>query len=353
MGLWIKCVLGGCLVAWLCVGGAASLTRSLPWDGPASGPVRQPGKKITFISQDFRNGGISAAYRGFFTAARQLGWAVSLLNGEGDTATIRGALITAIQQHQDAIVLGGFDPSAFSDELARARQAKIVLIGWHAAAEPGPTPDLFVNVATHSAAVATLAAQYAIGSGNGGGKIGVIIFTDQRFAVASAKAQRMAQIVHYCRRCQLLAVENVAIPDAGTIVPQIVPRLNRLYGKQWTRTLAINDVYFDAINVPLRLIHRGDILNVSAGDGSDIALSRIKSGKSQQIATVAEPAGLQGWQMADELNRAFAGQPPSGYVSQPILVTTGLLRHIDGAPIDGDIPYREAYGAIWRGGYAQ
>ncbi|MEW4338945.1 hypothetical protein, partial [Chromobacterium vaccinii] len=77
----------------------------------------------------------------------------------------------------------------------------------------------------------------------------------------------------------------------------------------------------DNINFPLHQAGRADIVNISAGDGSNSAMNRIREGISQQKATVAEPCNQQGWQMADELNRSFARQPPSGFVSKPILVT--------------------------------
>jgi ribose transport system substrate-binding protein len=78
--------------------------------------------------------------------------------------------------------------------------------------------------------------------------------------------------------------------------------------------------------LPLLRAGRADIRNVSAGDGSSKAINRIRSGLSQQMATVAEPLGVQGWQLADEMNRAFANAKPSGYVSKPILITRELLQ---------------------------
>ena len=39
------------------------------------------------------------------------------------------------------------------------------------------------------------------------------------------------------------------------------------------------------------------------------------------MATVPEPLHEQGWQLVDELNRAFAGEPWSGYISGIHLVT--------------------------------
>lgn len=339
--------IGLCVPIWI---GALAVGRVFAadgWGGPTDGPPRQTPKSITFVSQDLRNGGITAAYRGFFTASRELGWSVHLVDGKSDAPTIRRALADATAARNDAIVLGGIDADEFADAIATARQAKIVLAGWHAAAEPGPTKDLFINIATPSSDVARIAAEYAIG--NGTANVGVIIFTDNRFAIANAKAKRMKEIIEHCDRCKVLSIENIPIPSASTEIPLAVPKLDKLYGKTWTHSLAINDVYFDAMNVPLVSIKRTDIQNISAGDGSNIALSRIKSGRSQQVATVAEPAGLQGWQLADELNRAFAGLPPSGYTSKPILVTTQLLNRIGNADIDSDIPYKAAYSAIWRG----
>jgi ribose transport system substrate-binding protein len=95
------------------------------------------------------------------------------------------------------------------------------------------------------------------------------------------------------RRKHLLA-------SAGKGMDDRVRSLQRRFGTEWTHTLAINDVYFDHINVPLNALGRKDIRNISAGDGSAKALGRIHSGLSQQVATVAEPLGMQGWQLVDE-----------------------------------------------------
>lgn len=317
------------------------------WDGPTTGPAGQVAKKIVFISHDFRNGGIAAAYRGFYTAVQKLGWDITPFDGKGDENTVRSAFAEAIRSSPDAILIGGFQADDFPDLVMQAKASKIVLAGWHAAAEPGPTKDLFINVGTESAEVARIAANYAIQSKTG--EIGVIIFNDNRFAVANAKTERMKQIVQQCSRCKLLSVENTPISDAVREIPHIVPRLNKQYGKAWTHTLAINDVYFDSMNIPLIAIGREDVRNIAAGDGSNVALGRIKLGRSQQIATVAEPMELQGWQLADEINRAFAGKPPSGYITKPILVTFEHLARIGNAAIDSDIAYKDAYLAIWKG----
>jgi ribose transport system substrate-binding protein len=88
---------------------------------------------------------------------------------------------------------------------------------------------------------------------------------------------------------------------------------------------------------------------ISGGDGSSAAFLRI-SAKSFQTATAADPLNLQGWQVVDELNRLFAGQPLSGFVAPPRLVTTENMSCEGSRRLlyDPDNGYREAYRRIWK-----
>ncbi len=329
------------LAAWAW-GGAA---WAGDWDGPSTGPPRQAGKTVIYLAHDMQNGGISGVLRAFEGAAQSLGWQISYLDGKGDGPTNANNVNDAVARHPDAIVLGGIDAGAVKDQVAAAKSAKIVLAGWHAVAQPGPTADLFVNVATDPVQVADAAAKYVIASA--AGNVGAVLINDSRFGVAIAKTDKMKEIIEACSSCKVLSVEDVKISEAAMLIPGVVARVNAKFGKAWTHTLAINDIYFDNMNFPLIEAGRDDVYNVSAGDGSVKALSRIKTGHSQQIATVAEPLNLQGWQLADELNRAFAGQPPSGYVSKPIVVTAEFLAKIGTEQIDANIPYQQSYEAIW------
>ena len=78
------------------------------------------------------------------------------------------------------------------------------------------------------------------------------------------------------------------------------------------------------------------------------AFQRIRQGR-YQIGTVAEPLHLQGWMCIDELNRAFAGQPPSGFVPPPHLFVASNLDR-DGGPNNFYEPengYKDIYRKIW------
>jgi ribose transport system substrate-binding protein len=87
---------------------------------------------------------------------------------------------------------------------------------------------------------------------------------------------------------------------------------------------------------------------VSFGDGSPPAYQRIRDGQ-YQTATVPEPLAISGWQMIDEMNRALAGQPPSGYI-QPVHLVTKNDVNADGGQnniFDPSNGYRAAYKKIW------
>lgn len=328
-----------------------AVLAQVPAQVPPPGPLAQPGKTVVFVAADFRNGGVMGVYRGLEEAARTLGWKLSLEDGRGEPATQAELLGRAAASNAHGIVFGGFDPTDFGAQVASARQRRMVLVGWHAGKEPGPTKDLFVNVSTHAVDVARMAAEYVIQHARAAKRpLGVVLFNDSQYAVANAKTEAMKKTIESCpgyTGCRVLAIENVKISEAAHTMPTLVPKLLAAHGAAWTYSLAINDVYFDAINYPLLLGQRTDIRNVSAGDGSSKALGRIGAGVSQQVATVAEPLKLHGYQLADELNRAFAGAAPSGFQSRPILVTTEVLR-VTGTPgLDSTLGFEAAYAAHW------
>ena len=123
------------------------------------------------------------------------------------------------------------------------------------------------------------------------------------------------------------------------------------YGAKWTYSLAINDLYFDFMGPSLAaagIKGDGTPKAISAGDGSESAFQRIRA-KQYQAGTVPEPLNQQGWQLVDELNRAFNKADWSGYVSGIHLVTPDNIA-FDGGPknvFDPDNGYRDQYKKIW------
>ncbi|SDK78057.1 hypothetical protein [Pseudomonas indica] len=52
--------------------------------------------------------------------------------------------------------------------------------------------------------------------------------------------------------------------------------------------------------------------------------------------------------LVDELNRVLSGQPPSGFVGQPLLITAQVLRESENTSIELGTSQVEAYLRLWR-----
>jgi ribose transport system substrate-binding protein len=316
------------------------------WDGPTSGPEAVPGKTIVYVAATMTNPGVAGAAKGVQEATKAIGWDVRVIDGQGTPAGVQAALSQAIALKPSGIVLSGFDPNSTAQQVAQANAASIPLIGWHAVGTPGPSenPKLFSNITTKVEDVAKISADWIISQSNG--RAGVVVFTDASIPFAKNKSELIKKELATCSDVELLANSNIPIADASNRTPQEVSALLSRFGRKWTHSVAINDLYFADAAPALRSGGKqggGAPFNIGAGDGDPSAFQRINS-KGYQAATVPEPLSEQGWQIVDEFNRSFAAKPASGYVA-PV--------HISTAANSGDSTswdpqgYREAYRKIW------
>lgn len=328
----------------------AASVPSPPWNGPQTGVTATPGKTIAVICEDLRNGGILGVAWGVREAAAAIGWQVKVFDAGGTAAGRARAGAEAMADSPDGVILNGADARVMHAQLEPFAERSIPVVGWHVGPAAGLLPDspVAINVSTDPLEVAGLTAMAAVVAA--GGRAGVVIFTDSNFAIAMAKANKMAEVIRSCPDCTLLEIRDVAISDSAREMPAVTRELLARYGDRWTHGLAINDIYFDYA-VP-EFILAGDaarhISFMSAGDGSSAAFLRIQSG-TFQTCTVAEPLNAHGWQLVDELNRLLHHQPVSGYVTPVHLVTPGNILQ-DGGPrlgYDPDNGYREVYRRIW------
>jgi ribose transport system substrate-binding protein len=325
--------------------------RADKWNGPTTGPKAQAAKTIICVSSDSRNGGVKGVADGLAEAAKAIGWNFRVIDGRGEVEGRGQALGQAIALKPQGIVVNGFDAKEQQTLVDQANAQGIAVVGWHAGATPGPLekPKLFVNVTTPAEDTAQAAAYLAIASSDG--KAGVIIFTDSAFTIALAKSNAMADVIKQCKTCQLLETRIQSLGSATKDMPQVTASLLQKYGKKWTYSLGINDLYFDGMVPSLTaagIKPSGQLYNISAGDGSTSAYQRVRSNQ-YQYATIPEPLNLQGWQLIDELNRAFAGEKPSGFTS-PVHIVTHENVEFDGGKnslFDPDNGYRDQYKKIW------
>ncbi|MGF6852353.1 substrate-binding domain-containing protein [Paraburkholderia sp. CI3] len=329
----------------------AASRPAAPWNGPRNGPPAQSGKHIAVVAEDLRNGGILGVVDGVLEAAKVIGWRVRIFDSAGAADLRLKMLANALASHPDGLILAGGDARALLPALRPFAENNIPIVGWHVAAQAGPVPGtpVAMNVSTDPLEVARVTALAAIVQS--GGHAGVVIFTDSNFRIAQGKADEMAAVVRACSGCTLLEVRDVAISRSRELVPGTTRALLARYGPRWTCALAINDIYFDYAAPVLTQVGMPNaaMIMLSAGDGSESAFLRIRTG-TFQTGTVAEPLNLHGWQLVDEMNRLFAGVGVTGYVTPVHLVTADNVAADGGDRLlyDPDNGYRDIYRQIWQ-----
>ncbi|MFI9048234.1 substrate-binding domain-containing protein [Streptomyces sp. NPDC053427] len=317
-----------------------------PWRGPTTGPKAAHGKTVVYVAQTLTNPGVAGVAQGVQEAAKIAGWHARTLNGQGTPEGIRAAFKQAVRLKPDGIVLSGFDPAIAAADVKKAERAGIALIGWHATAAPGPSedPHLFSNITSRVEDVAKISADWIIARSNG--RAGVVLFTDASIPFAKHKSDLIKKELATCSGTKLLSYTDIPIPRANSRSIGEVRSLLSRFGRKWTYSAAINDLYFRHAAPALRAAGRdgaGAPYNIGAGDGDPSAFERV-NGKEFQAATVPEPLSEQGWQIVDEFNRAFAGAPGSGYVA-PVHIATAAN---SGGALSWDSEgYRQAYRKIW------
>lgn len=319
------------------------------FDGPTTGPVAAEGKSIVILAGDLKNGGVLGVTNGVEEASEIVGWEVRVLDGAGSIQGRTAAIGQAMALQPDGIIINGFDAVEQQAALEGVTKAGIPLVSWHSGPKIGcdAPGGIFANVSTDAMTVSEVAAKWAVEDGDG--TIGAVIFTDSTYQIAIDKADRIKETIEAMGGTVLEYVDT-PIADTSTRMGPLTTSLLQKYGSEWTHALAINDLYFDFMGPALAaagISGDGAPKSGSAGDGSEAAFQRIRSAQYQAI-TVAEPLNLQGWQLVDELNRAISGEPCSGYITAPALVTqAGIEAMGDSNQFDPDLPYREAYRAIW------
>lgn len=328
----------------------ARVTR---WTGPTSGPKAAPGKFVVYTSMDQTNGGALGVSKGVQEACQAIGWRVRVIDGQGTTTGMLQAINEAVALKPDGIIDGTIDAESQKTAFRQAAAAGIKIVGWHATAAPGPVkdPPMFTDIESDPVQTGRVCGAFALAQT--GGDPGSVVLTDNTYAIALVKSDHIRDEVRHVNPAGVLAVKNTPLADVANRMSPLVTSLYQHYGKDFKFMAGINDLYFDYAVPPLRTLGvpesgSGSIGMVSAGDGSVSAFNRIRQGQYQR-ATVPEPLNLHGWQCVDELNRAFQGQSPSGYVSPVHLVTKENIAYDGGAQnlFDPSNGYRDHYRAIW------
>jgi len=318
------------------------------WEGPTSAPKPDAGKSVVYLSGDEQND-IAHLYGVYIKqAGEKLGWKVTIIDGKGSPTSWLAGMNQAIALKPNGIAMFA-DAASLKDPIKNGVAQGISFVGLHAAGLPGPQPDLnlFVNIQEDPREIGKAEGQWAIADSEG--KAHVVILTHNEYAIAEVKSMATKAAVEKCSSCKVLEYVNSPASEAAQRQPQLTTSWVQRFGLPLYGT-SVGDNDWD-FAVPV--LRSGGVdpsqAKLIGADGNRSAYDRIRKGDQYQTVTVSEPIELQAYQAIDELNRAFHGQPPSGFVQPPFLVTKENI-HSEGGDQNTFIPsndYKKHYAEIW------
>lgn len=318
------------------------------WRGPTSAPKPETGKLVAYLSTDEQNDASREWGQAITEAGAKIGWKVVTIDGHGSPVGWQAGLNQAIALKVNGIVTNA-DAASLQAPIKDARAANIVVVGIHATAFPGPAPDLglFVNIQQDPREIGRAQADWVIAHSNGAAR--VVVTSHCEYAIACAKAHATEARINECSGCKVLEFSNSPIAEVAQRQPALVTAWVQKYGTPLYIT-SVADYTADYQIPALRTggVDPSQVILVSA-DGNKSAYERIRGGGQFQMVTASEPYKMQGYQAIDELNRAFHGQPPSGFVQTPYLVTPENI-DAEGGDKDTFIPsngYERHYLQLW------
>jgi ribose transport system substrate-binding protein len=318
------------------------------WEGPTSAPKPDAGKSIVFLSGDEQND-ISHLYGVYIKqAAEKIGWKVTIIDGKGSPTSWLAGMNQAIALKPNGIALFA-DAASLKDPIKAGVAQGISFVGLHAAGLPGPQPDLnlFVNIEEDPRAIGQAEGAWAIADSDG--KARVVILTHNEYAIAEVKSMATKAEIEKCSTCKVLDYVNSPASEAAQRQPQLTTSWVQRFGLPFYGTSVGDNDWDFAVPVLRSGGVSPDQVKLIGADGNRSAYDRIRKGDQYQVVTVSEPIELQAYQAVDELNRAFHGAPPSGFVQPPFLVTKENI-HSEGGDQNTFIPsndYKKHYLQIW------
>lgn len=318
------------------------------WKGPTTAPKPAKGMKIVYLSGDEQND-ISHEYGVYIAqAAAKIGWSATVIDGKGSPTSWLAGMDQAIALKPNGIVMFA-DAKSLQPAIARGLAEGVKFVGIHAAGLPGPQPDLhlFVNIEEDPRAIGKAEADWAIADSDG--KARVVLVSHNEYAIAFVKSHASEDEVKKCVTCKVLDYVSFPASEASGHMPQLTTSWVQRFGLPFYG-ISVGDNDWDYAIPTLRQGNVAtDQVKLIGADGNKSAYQRIRDGGQYQYVTVSEPFELQAWQAVDELNRAFHGSPPSGFVQSPYLVTPQNV-HSEGGDKNLFVPsndYKAHYLKIW------
>jgi len=322
---------------------------------PSSSPPVVEGANVWVISCGESIEGCARGVGGAAEAGAELGWDITVFDGEGNPAKWTEGIYNAIADGADGIVLGIIDCIAVAGALEEVKAAGIVttafyatdcddpLVGGESLITGLPTYGPNERYTDHLSEIGRIRADHIIVATDGRARI--IEFTNDQLLVVQYEMRAFEEEIARCRDCEILETIDFTLADLG-------PNLTALAQAALTRHPDANAIIapYDiaAFFVAPAVVESGrnDEIFSMGGEGLPSGVEKIRNNAGVDAGT-GIPSTWVGWAAIDDINRMLNGEG---------VVDSGIgWQHFDrdrnlpaeGQPYDGTVDYRANYRAIW------
>jgi ribose transport system substrate-binding protein len=307
------------------------------YPGPTSGPKAVPNKRLLVISCGMASAGCARPSLGAQTAAKAIGWEVSICDGKFDPQTFNNCIDQAINQNADAMFLEGIDAGIVANSLRRARSKGLVAVS--AEADNIPSAD-GVN--------AEIDGRWA--------KQGEIL-ANLALATNGPKAATLVEVDPSYRNLRNLSAAAIAVlKQAGAPYETFEFSEKDLATTVGQRTVAAaqkNPNIKAVINFDDALLQVAPAV-AAAGLRDRVQLLGFNAvapqliQNKQMLASMGQAQLWEGWGAVDNINRILAGQKPVDQNVPIRLFNQQNVGVISGNKAwSGDVDYQSEYRKIW------
>jgi ribose transport system substrate-binding protein len=289
------------------------------WKGPTDGPKAPQGDfTIAYVSPDQSYTPHVLWGKGVEEGAKALGWKVMTFNGQGTVSGTLAAMQQALASNPTAIITPA-DANALQKPIKEAIARHIPVIGIHATAFPGPSPELglYHNIVSNPAEIGQTEAAYVIAMSNGTAKN--IHMVDNSYAIARFKAKATVTPIENCPGCKMLETVNMPLGDASARMQSVISGLLARYGDSWWMTTCCDGYYTNAAAALRASGASPEKIKLVGADAPPSAYDMIRKG-GFEVASVPEPSSLFGYEAVDAVIHAMVGQEPAHFIQPTFLI---------------------------------
>jgi ABC-type sugar transport system substrate-binding protein len=277
--------------------------------GPESSPPGVKGKSITVIACPLANEGCTKAAKAVKTAGGLLGWKVNIVDGQGSPQASTAAMKQAIAAKTEGIALVAIDKEMVSGALPAAQKAKIPVVSFADNNVPGDGPDnVFAVVNLDANVLGTMIADWVVADSNG--KANVAMFNAPELSTIQQRYDASKKVFEACGDCDVSVTQNFQLATSATQLPLLTTNVLTKYPDVdylWDPSGGLGSLQATAVD---QSASKGKVKTVTF-DCVSTNLKQIKSGSSSLVACAGTGEEQSGFAIVDQLNRAFAGEPPA------------------------------------------